>query len=241
MWTARTPHIEYATLPSGESNTSVDQLQERVISQVKRHAFWKAFLIIETLHLCLLLLGYGIFSTGRLLFPQDELNTYFALSDYSTVKTFVGNAELMNRSALSDQFLAQIQTTDGVVAIDTEWALRHNYAPSVAHPDDPTKSIYQIDMFHSIHCVYRLRNLLTSSLSLEEWPRNDEHTLHCLDYMREQLMCNSDLLLQATDDLILFKKNNGHVCRDSDAIMTWAIAHHWEDHRRYLKDTVGFE
>lgn len=150
-------------------------------------------------------------------------------------------------------------SADGVVAIDKEWALQNGFSPSYTHPEDPTKSIYQIDMFHSVHCVvrlpcippwsqsllihfqYRLRNLLTSQLSLEEWPRNDEHTLHCLDYIREQLMCNADLTLEATDDLILFKINKGHVCRNSDAIMDWAISHHWDGHRKYLIDTVGFE
>lgn len=54
-------------------------------------------------------------------------------------------------------------------------------------------------------------------------------------------MCNSDLLLEATDDLILFKINDGHLCRNSDAIMEWAIEHHWAGHRQHLIDTVGFQ
>lgn len=44
---------------------------------------------------------------------------------------------------------------DGVVAIDTEWALRHGFEPSVPHPDDPSKGIYQLDVFHSMHCIVR--------------------------------------------------------------------------------------
>ncbi|KAF3015041.1 hypothetical protein E8E14_010274 [Neopestalotiopsis sp. 37M] len=131
--------------------------------------------------------------------------------------------------------------TDGIVAIDTEWALVHGYAPSVQHPEDASKSIYQIDMFHSMHCIYRLRNKLTSHAPLEEWPRDDEHTLHCLDYMREQLLCNSDLTLEGTDDLLHFNKNSGHVCRSSNAITAWAAAHHWNDHRQFLKDTQNYE
>lgn len=145
------------------------------------------------------------------------------------------------------------------MAIDTEWALVHGYAPSVQHPGDASKSIYQIDMFHSMHCVvsfhfsaccihhvhqikqYRLRNKLTSHAPLEEWPRDDEHTLHCLDYMREQLLCNSDLTLEGTDDLLHFNKNSGHVCRSNDAITAWAVAHHWNDHRQFLKDTQNYE
>lgn len=192
----------------------------------------------------------------------------------------------MNRSAESDALFEQIQQSrchtstslfqssstdttvpsslaDGVVAIDTEWALRHGFAPSVLHPEDATKGIYQIDMFHSMHCVvsrapsyiwadglqttdsirekYRLRNKLTSEKSLEAWPRNDQHTLHCLDYLREQLMCNADLTLEGTDDLLHFNKNSGHVCRSNDAVASWAAAHHWDGHRKFLVDTTGYE
>jgi hypothetical protein len=55
------------------------------------------------------------------------------------------------------------------------------------------------------------------------------------------LMCNSDLTLEATDDLILFKINHGHTCRNSDAIADWAVSHHWEGHRQYLIETTGFQ
>ncbi len=78
----------------------------------------------------------------------------------------------MNRSAEADALFDKIQeckwlleylgeytlikgisSADGVVAIDTEWALVHGLAPSLPHPQDTAKSIYQIDMFHSMHCV----------------------------------------------------------------------------------------
>lgn len=127
------------------------------------------------------------------------------------------------------------------MALDTLWALEQGYAPSRVHPDDPTKSIYLIDMFHSLHCVYRIRNKLTSSVSLDEWPRNDEHTLHCLDYIREQLMCHPDLMLDATEDMVHFDINPGHQCRNSDDITAWSIAHHWEGHRQFLIDTEGYQ
>jgi len=126
-------------------------------------------------------------------------------------------------------------------------------------------SIYQIDAFHSLHCLvfsphfpsdfvsfqsqsinpckflqYRIRNRLISELPIAEWPRDDEHTLHCLDYIREQLMCHGDVLLEGTDDYISFKKNHGHQCRDFDAIQGWALAHNWPGHREFLATVVGW-
>jgi len=82
---------------------------------------------------------------------------------------------------------------------------------------------------------------LTSSASLSEWPRNDEHTLHCLDYVREQLFCNADLTLEGTDDLTHFNKNSGHVCRNNDSIMEWALKYNWDGHRKFVHDTLGVE
>ncbi|KUJ15245.1 uncharacterized protein LY89DRAFT_735374 [Mollisia scopiformis] len=210
--------------------------------------FW-ALLVLEGMHLVLILGGYALYSLVRYQTQDNELsrtymhglNTYFDLMKFDTVKDFYGDSSLMSRTAESDALFAHIQKTDGVVAIDTEWALKHNLSPSRLHPEDPTKSIYQIDMFHSMHCVYRLRNMLTSKLSLEAWPRNDDHTLHCLDYIREQLMCSPDLLLQGTVNLIHFNISKGHTCRNSEMITDWAKSHHWEGHRQFLIDTVGIQ
>ncbi|RDW57827.1 hypothetical protein BP5796_12628 [Coleophoma crateriformis] len=209
---------------------------------------FRQFLMLEGIHLTLILGVYALFLTAKYrteyrttMTKAHGLDTYFGLSEYNIIREFYGNANLTNKTAEADALFERIQNTDGIVALDTEWALQNGYAPSRLHPEDPTKSIYQIDMFHTLHCVYRIRNLLTSSLSLEQWLRNDDHTLHCLDYLREQLMCNPDLLLQGTEDYVHFNVNHGHTCRNSDMITDWAKSHHWSGHRQYLIDTVGIE
>jgi hypothetical protein len=54
-------------------------------------------------------------------------------------------------------------------------------------------------------------------------------------------MCNADLTLEGTDDLLHFNKNSGHVCRNSDAVTGWAAEHHWDGHRQFLIDTEGYQ
>jgi len=209
-----------------------------------RRSFFQALVVLELVHVMLFAAFYGLshFSKSHETHAiRHHLDSYFELFKYDTIKSFHGNSATVNNSAESDAFFEKIQRSDGVVALDTQWALEQGYAPSRVQPDDSTKSIYLIDMFHSLHCVYRIRNKLTSSMSLEQWPRNDEHTLHCLDYIREQLMCHPDLMLDATEDMIHFDINPGHQCRSSDNITDWAIAHHWEGHRQFLIDTVGYQ
>ena len=84
----------------------------------------------------------------------------------------------MEQSVKADQFWAEIQTSelhrfhilltitmeinltsqkgDGVVSVPTEWATRLDLAPSLPSPDNPDHSIYQVDLFHSLHCLVSL-------------------------------------------------------------------------------------
>ncbi|XMA12778.1 hypothetical protein WAI453_005569 [Rhynchosporium graminicola] len=222
-------HTQEHEISEGETNKTV-----------RKNVFIKAFVILELIHIIIFLAFYS--SSHAFWQPaksENNLEKYFDLYEYNSVREFFGDWKKMRLNDESEKLLGQIEETDGVVAIDTQWALSHGYATTFIHPYDNSKGIYQIDMFHSMHCIHRIRNKLTSDASLQEWPRNDEHTLHCLDYLREQLMCNADLTLEGTDDLLHFNKTSGHICRDKDAIMLWAKVHHWEGHREFVTKTMG--
>jgi len=91
------------------------------------------------------------------------------LAEYNTTKYFSGNISLATHSAMADEFWDRIQSGNssfvviltslieiylagGVVSVDTDWALRH-FKPSTRSPDNSEQSIYQVDVFHSIHCL----------------------------------------------------------------------------------------
>lgn len=52
-------------------------------------------------------------------------------------------------------------------------------------------------------------------------------------------MCHSDMTLQATSDYLHFSQNNGHQCRDHDAIKDWIKRHQWKGHRKFLESEFG--
>lgn len=85
---------------------------------------------------------------------------------------FIERLDLADRSSLDywlDLLRGELQTPnlyqkglanhyvigDGIVAVDTEWAIRQNLTPSAAHPENATQSIYQVDVFHALHCLVR--------------------------------------------------------------------------------------
>lgn len=75
-----------------------------------------------------------------------------------------------------------------------------------------------------------------SKLSPEQWQRDDDHTLHCIDYLRQYITCHSDLMLKASKDLTSFTKNNEHYCRDFGAVMSWVEEHSWSGYREWLEN-----
>jgi hypothetical protein len=75
-----------------------------------------------------------------------------------------------------------------------------------------------------------------ANTSLQPEIDTDSHTLHCVDWIREQVMCHSDISLRATDDFITFGDlSHGHQCRDHDALVHWIAKYQWEGHKDYLE------
>ena len=58
---------------------------------------------------------------------------------------------------------------DGVVSVPTQWALDLGLTTSLANPDQPDQSVYQVDMYHSLHCLvctFSLMRLLLLHISM---------------------------------------------------------------------------
>jgi hypothetical protein len=57
--------------------------------------------------------------------------------------------------------------------------------------------------------------------------KNAHHTLHCIDWIRQALLCNADLTLDSTEDLHLFGQGSTHQCRDFSKVKAWAEQHRY--------------
>lgn len=49
--------------------------------------------------------------------------------------------------------VVDLGAADGVVSVPTRWALDQGFASSLENPDRPGHSVYQVDMYHSLHCL----------------------------------------------------------------------------------------
>ncbi|KAH8803566.1 hypothetical protein F5884DRAFT_805867 [Xylogone sp. PMI_703] len=192
------------------------------------------FFVLQFCLALLLVLGY----IGFYLLSKHRQNVlgdpYWKLWEYKSNFFFYGIEGSGERSLYADQLWYDVQLNDGIVVIDITWARQNNIVRSLQHPDHPELSVYQVDAYHGLHCLYRIRDRIISHFPIDEVPRDDMHTLHCIDYIREQLMCHPDVTLQDTYDYVHYSNNKGYQCRDFAAIQTWVEEHKWPNHRAYI-------
>ncbi|CAG8971171.1 hypothetical protein HYALB_00010171 [Hymenoscyphus albidus] len=90
------------------------------------------------------------------------------------------------------------------------------YNPSVA------PSAKGVAIWHQLHCLDALRKIYWSSLdgSKPDLQMKPPHVKHCIEYMRQALMCNADTTLEPIDDELggVTGFGNKRKCRDVMAI-----------------------
>ena len=58
-----------------------------------------------------------------------------------------------------------ILPSHGFVAMDTSWAIAHQWPESMRLPSDATKSVYLLEAYHQLHCIVGLSRLFQSTES----------------------------------------------------------------------------
>ncbi|KAK5989231.1 Transacylase cctO-like protein [Cladobotryum mycophilum] len=91
-----------------------------------------------------------------------------------------------------------------------------------------------MEVYHQLHCLKYVRR----SLHREHYNMTgsivDEHVDHCLDSLRQYVMCNADVALVTYDWLPNYRDpwanfDNVHKCVDWKALEDWALAHSFTD------------
>ncbi|KAI1201491.1 hypothetical protein F5X97DRAFT_320253 [Nemania serpens] len=65
---------------------------------------------------------------------------------------------------------------------------------------DPDQYIVELEMFHQLHCLkwlrasfWSLNDHAVSHKPSEEFPQREYHKDHCIDYLRQVIMCHGDM------------------------------------------------
>ena len=78
----------------------------------------------------------------------------------------------------------------------------------------PENRAFGVSMFHQYHCLRRIRAGLAGDYS----PATEAHITHCLNYLRQMILCSPDLTLEPPDaldrDFDVKRMGAVHVCND---------------------------
>ncbi|OGM50716.1 hypothetical protein ABOM_000490 [Aspergillus bombycis] len=135
------------------------------------------------------------------------------------------------RSAAGRGFITAKRTNSGSLAFE-----EHS---SVSSDEDPSKEYYCIAAFHQMHCLAIIYNAVYSKNHSAHRHRDDhsDHTKHCIDYLRQSIMCASDATLEGSGVLggdgnpvrAVDGWNSTHQCRDWDSLYDFASRHRMLD------------
>ncbi|KAL4869528.1 hypothetical protein BDV12DRAFT_185049 [Aspergillus spectabilis] len=105
---------------------------------------------------------------------------------------------------------------------------------------DHAEGIASLSVYHSLHCLKKIKHMMFkehyhSGLDSAAMARQSKHADHCVEYIRESLMCQPDLSLVTFrwinetaqhEDLAEFYPTNFdadlHYCADWEGLDTWA-------------------
>ncbi|KAF2101349.1 hypothetical protein NA57DRAFT_35094 [Rhizodiscina lignyota] len=94
-----------------------------------------------------------------------------------------------------------------------------------------TLFVGRLEVFHSLHCLNRIRQSLHRDYYVNEHPFPPEllsegHLDHCIEHLMQALQCHSDLtpmLWEKKGTDITLMRETLHTCRDFDKIHEWAF------------------
>lgn len=104
---------------------------------------------------------------------------------------------------------------------------------SVHLNDEQGGYLATLDVFHTLHCVNKIRKMYYSGYYHDPNPLADqqEHFDHCIDLLRQVIMCHGDISLHTYSWIDDYRvpwpsMQTEHQCRNWDMLMAWSEEHH---------------
>lgn len=94
-------------------------------------------------------------------------------------------------------------------------------------PSDSSKGIYELEAYHMLHCLTRMRKSYYALRRGETYPDpgGHGHMAHCFDSLRQYVMCTAGDTPLYTWGGLTSADNQLRKCRDWDRLRDWATEH----------------
>ncbi|KAI0473568.1 hypothetical protein GGR56DRAFT_648010 [Xylariaceae sp. FL0804] len=180
----------------------------------------------------------------------DALPTQFVglRRNVPTAIRATGDFDSLNRTVQDAAWEnVDMEPWNGFLALDDSYATAQGLPHSQRWPWDSSKGVYIMTSSHELHCVRVLRTLVNEDHDGVPEPERTwhyHHLLHCLNVLRESVMCHADDTplyigrLHANVNEQMPRAGTGTVkmCRDWNRLLEWSRARsacyrpvHWND------------
>jgi len=148
----------------------------------------------------------------------------FSELSYDTPVAFDGHSEWLGPNQThAGELWDNLDVSPLVIAVTDKWAVQRNLDVSESRfPWDDEKGLYYLKAFHHLHCLKVMRKAWSDNENSIPPTIASGHIYHCLDALRQDIMCRADDTPMPTI-LKPDQVGNGQVmmCRNFDKLVQW--------------------
>ncbi|KAE8391710.1 hypothetical protein BDV23DRAFT_171474 [Aspergillus alliaceus] len=132
------------------------------------------------------------------------------------------NEYLSSNKTHADHMWDTLSIDAMVIAPTIDWARNRGLSDSWDFPWDANRKIYFLKVFHQLHCLKAMRKSFHQLWSHQESTESPEHIEHCLDNLRQDVICKADDTPMPSLELIN-GAGEGQImhCKDFDRLVAW--------------------
>ncbi|KAI0975541.1 hypothetical protein F4678DRAFT_456894 [Xylaria arbuscula] len=127
-----------------------------------------------------------------------------------------------------DKWKGMIPPGGGSVSVSEDLVSKYGLAPGAKSTQREGEMHYHIAGYHQLHCLSVIRDQLyepSGLTSMSDLAKRD-HVIHCVEAIQQALYCFLDpTLINLETEWPHVPNGQRHVCRNRDALASWAEAH----------------
>ncbi|KAL2074960.1 hypothetical protein VTL71DRAFT_8740 [Oculimacula yallundae] len=114
---------------------------------------------------------------------------------------------------------------NGLVSVSESDRITHGLSETWPDPDTPGNGLFFMAGYHNLHCLVKIRTSIFESQAQTNQSEPWAHVIHCIDQIRQTMMCNIDTTLVPMSGPKEFIDGHHHVCKNYHDVFEWAGQH----------------
>lgn len=166
-----------------------------------------------------------VMDNGKLRISRDVGKTVFAGLKFDTPVAYQTVSEYWHPNVSDGDMEAAwdaIDTNAIAISLHDNYAKAVGLAPSTRFPWDTERSVYYVKGIHDLHCLKLIRKAIVSKHHGKNQAFNLHHIYHCLDGLRQDIMCTADDTPMPAPVAHHVGKGQIRQCRNWGKMIAWA-------------------